>query len=85
MHFIINMRGKMRLGKHIRTEKGTIRKERDDALVRNLGRDYPLLRDFDPRTRLGTLKKIYSADSLDKLLKTLRRKEKIKRQALKRL
>jgi len=65
----------MALGKHTRTEEGTIRKERADSLVRNLSKEYPVLKQFDPRTKLGTLRDRYNVDSLDGVLKTLRNKK----------
>ncbi len=65
----------MTLGKHTRTEEGTIRRERADSLVRNLSKEYPVLKQFDPRTKLGTLRDRYNVDSLDGVLKTLRNKK----------
>jgi hypothetical protein len=59
------------LGKHQRTEKGTIRKERSDSLVKNLKKDYPQLAKFRGNTKLGTLKDEYNVDSLSQLLKKL--------------
>jgi len=63
----------MPLGKHTRTEKGPIRKERADSLVKNLKEDYPVLDQFDDRTQLGTLRDRYGVNSLDQLLKKLRK------------
>lgn len=62
----------MPLGQHKKTEKGNIRKERGDSLVRNLKQDYPVLDKFDDRTKLETLRKWYGVNSLDQLLKKLK-------------
>jgi hypothetical protein len=62
----------MPLGKHIKTNEGTIRKERGDSLVKNLKEDYPILDQFDDRTKLRTLRDRYEVDSLDGLLKKLK-------------
>ncbi|MHB8579149.1 MAG: hypothetical protein ACYDA4_04715 [Ignavibacteriaceae bacterium] len=61
------------LGKHIRTEKGTFRKERSDSLVKNLKKDYPQLDKFNGNTKLGTLLDRFDADSLNQLLKKLKK------------
>lgn len=58
----------MPLGKHVKNESGRIRKERGDSLVKNLVKDYPSLRKFDPRTKLETLEKKFNVDSLSKVL-----------------
>ncbi len=63
----------MPLGKHTKTEHGTIRRERGDSLVKNLKEDYPALERFDGRTRLDTLRKKYDVGSLDQLLKKLKK------------
>ncbi len=63
----------MPLGKHTRTEQGTIRRERADSLVKNLKEEYPVLGQFDSRTKLGTLRDRYGVNSLDGLLKKLRK------------
>ncbi|HUD05162.1 MAG TPA: hypothetical protein VMR59_04200 [Patescibacteria group bacterium] len=63
----------MPLGKHKRTEEGPFRRERADSLVRNLKEDYPVLDQFDDRTKLGTLRDRYGVDSLDQLIKKLRK------------
>jgi hypothetical protein len=63
----------MPLGKHSKTNEGTIRKERGDSLVRNLKEDYPVLDQFNDRTKLETLRERYGVDSLDQLLKKLRK------------
>jgi len=63
----------MPLGKHIKTNEGTIRRERGDSLVRNLKEDYPVLDQFYDRTKLETLRDRYGVDSLDQLLKKLRK------------
>lgn len=63
----------MPLGKHIKTKEGTIRRERGDSLVKNLREDYPILEKFDGRTKLGTLREKYNVDSLDELLRKLKK------------
>lgn len=62
------------LGKHVKNEGGKFRKERTDSLVRNLVKDYPSLKKFDPRTKLGTLEKKLNADSLSQVLKKIKNK-----------
>lgn len=64
----------MILGKHKKTEEGTFRKERSDSLVKNLAKEYTVLKKFDPRTKLGTLRERYGVESLDQLLKVLKKK-----------
>ena len=63
----------MPLGKHKRTEEVPFRKERADSLVKNLKEDYPVLDQFNDRTKLGTLRDKYDVNSLDQLLKKLKR------------
>jgi hypothetical protein len=63
----------MPLGKHTKTETGRIRQERSDSLLGNLSEDYPVLRQFNPRMKLGTLKDRLGVDSLDQALKKLER------------
>jgi hypothetical protein len=63
----------MPLGKHSKTNEGTIRRERGDSLVKNLKEDYPILDQFDDRTQLGTLRERFGVDSLDQLLKKLKK------------
>jgi hypothetical protein len=64
---------KMPLGQHKKTNEGTIRKERGDSLVKNLKQDYPILDQFDDRTKLETLRERYEVDSLNQLLKKLKK------------
>ena len=61
------------LGKHSRTTKGTFRKERSDSLVKNLKKDYPQLDKFNGNTKLGTLLNKFNVDSLNQLLKELKK------------
>ena len=63
----------MALGKHVRTETGRFRKERSDSLVKNLKKEYPLLAGINGHTKLGTLEKKLGVDSLDGVLKALRK------------
>lgn len=62
----------MPLGKHIKTDEGTFRRERGDSLVRNLKDDYPILEKFDDRTKLETLRNRYGVNSLNQLIKKLK-------------
>ena len=64
----------MALGKHTKTDSGKIRQERSDSLIGNLANDYPVLKQFNPRMKLGTLKNHLEVDSLDQALKVLRKK-----------
>lgn len=63
------------LGKHTKTGKGTFRRERSDSLVKNLKQDYPELADINGNTKLGTLREKYGADSLDGVLKAIRKEK----------
>ncbi len=61
----------MALGKHTKTEKGTIRRERGDALMKNLAKEYPALEQFNPSMKLETLRNKLGVNSLDQALKVL--------------
>lgn len=62
----------MALGKHTRTNNGTFRKERGDALIKNIKEKYPQLEQFHDSTKLQTLMRDqYGVDSLS-LLKKLK-------------
>ena len=63
----------MALGEHTRTQKGTIRKERSDSLVKNLKKEYPEFQPFRGDTKLGTLLERYDVDSLSQLRKELKK------------
>jgi hypothetical protein len=63
----------MPLGKHKKTDEGRIRKERSDSLAGTLAQDYPEFEKVDPRTKLGTLKKRFDADSLNEVRKALKK------------
>ena len=63
----------MPLGKHTKTNAGRIREERSDSLLGNLAKDYPALKQFNPRMQLGTLKDKLDVDSLDQALKKLKK------------
>lgn len=63
----------MALGKHTRTEQGTFRRERSDSLVKNLKQEYPELANINGNTKLGTLREKFGVDSLDDVLKALRK------------
>jgi hypothetical protein len=62
----------MGLGKHQRTATGTFRRERADALVKNLKKTYPELEDIHGSTKLGTLRERLGVDSLNQVLRKLR-------------
>jgi hypothetical protein len=64
----------MPLGKHQHNQDGRYRRERGDSLARNLAKDYPELRQVDPRTKLETLRERLHADSLNKVREALRKK-----------
>ena len=63
----------MTLGKHTKTEEGTIRRERGDALMKNLAKEYPALKQFNPNMKLETLRNKLGANSLDQALKVLKK------------
>lgn len=64
----------MPLGRHVKTQSGRIRKERNDTLLGTLAKDYSVLNRYNPRMKLGTLKNQLGVDSLDQALKKLRKK-----------
>jgi hypothetical protein len=63
----------MPLGKHSKTSKGTIRRERGDSLAGNLAKDYPEFKNVPAKTRLDSLRNKYGVDSLDKVRTALKR------------
>lgn len=63
----------MALGKHTRTNQGTIRRERSDSLVKNLKKEYPEFENVNGNTKLGTLKEKFGVESLDGVRKALRK------------
>lgn len=65
----------MALGEHTKTKKGTIRKERSDSLVKNLKKEYSVLKDINGNTKLGTLEEKLGVDSLSAVLKVLRKRK----------
>ena len=65
----------MALGKHSKTSKGRIRRERGDALAKNLREEYPEFNKVHGSTRLDTLRERYNTDSLDGVRKALRKKK----------
>ena len=66
----------MVLGKHTKNESGRIRKERSDSLLGTLAKDYPELKQFNPRMQLGTLEKKLKTDSLSGVRKNLKNNKK---------
>ena len=65
----------MKLGKHQHNDNGRFRRERGDALVRNLKQEYPEFSDIDPRTKLQTLRDRFGVDSLNKVREALRKRK----------
>ncbi len=65
----------MPLGKHSRTSKGTFRRERSDSKAKNLREDYPEFKKVHGSTELGTLKKRFGVDSLNKVREELRKQK----------
>jgi hypothetical protein len=66
----------MALGKHKRTSQGTFRRERDDSRVKNLKKEYPEFTNVNGNTKLGTLKKKFGVNSLNKVREALRKRQK---------
>jgi hypothetical protein len=64
----------MFLSKHERNQDGTFRKERSDSLVKNLKLEYPVLKKINGNTKLGTLKEKFKTDSLDGVLRALKKR-----------
>ena len=64
----------MSLPKHQRTEQGTFRRERADSLVKNLRKEYPELQGINGNMKLGTLRDRLGVDSLDQVLRKLRKR-----------
>jgi hypothetical protein len=62
----------MALGKHLRTNEGTFRRERGDSLAKNLRQDYSEFDHVHGSTRLDTLKQRFGVDSLNKVREALR-------------
>lgn len=65
----------MPLGKHSRTSKGTFRRERADSKAKNLRKEYPEFNKVHGSTELGTLKKRFGVDSLNKVREELRKRK----------
>jgi len=63
----------MSLPQHTRNQDGTFRKERSDSLVKNLKQEYHEFDDINGHTKLGTLKEQFNTDSLDGVLRALRK------------
>jgi hypothetical protein len=63
----------MPLGKHTHNQDGRYRRERGDSLAGNLAKEYPELRQVDPRTKLDTLRHRFNVDSLNKVREALRK------------
>jgi hypothetical protein len=53
----------MPLGKHTKTSKGTLRRERGDSLAGNLAKDYPEFKNIPAKTRLDTLRNKFALNS----------------------
>ncbi len=65
----------MSLEKHKRTQSGGFRRERADSRVSELKKEYPILRDIHGNTKLGTLRERLGVNSLNQVLKELRRRK----------
>ena len=63
----------MALGKHQHTKHAGFRKARSDSKAKNLRQDYPEFKEVHGSTTLGTLKKLYGVDSLNKVREILRK------------
>jgi hypothetical protein len=60
----------MKLGKHIKTGKGTFRKERKDSSMDKLRKEYPVLNKLNKNIKtLGGAEKSLGVDSLSQVLK----------------
>lgn len=64
----------MPLGKHTKNPtSGRIRQERADSLIKNLRKDYPILKGINVNKKLGTVEKELGVESLNQVLKVLRK------------
>lgn len=63
----------MGLKQHTRNQNGEFRRERSDSLVKNLKNEYREFAGINGHTKLGTLKEKFGVDSLDGVLKALRK------------
>jgi len=64
----------MKLGKHVKTEKGTFRKERIDSSMAKLRKEYPVLNKLNKNIKtLGGAEKSLGVDSLSQVLKKARK------------
>ena len=64
----------MELGKHKRTNEGRFRKERDDSSMKQLRKEYPVLKKLNGNIKtLGGAKKSLGVDSLSKVIKKARK------------
>jgi len=64
----------MKLGKHIKTEKGTFRKERKDSSMDKLRKEYPVLNKLHKNIKtLGGAEKSLKVNSLSQVLKKARK------------
>lgn len=75
-HPVAALRGayncRMALDKHKRTSGGTYRRERGDALAKNLRGTYPEFKKVHGSTRLDTLRDRFGVDSINDVRKHLR-------------
>ena len=56
-----------------RDKSGEIHEKRGDTLIKNLQDDYPILNRFNGNMRLDTLRDKYDVETLEQLLRKLRR------------
>ena len=59
-----------------RDKDGTFREKRGDTLIKNIKDEYPELSKVNGNTKLETLKDKYNTDSLDGVLKAIRKENK---------
>lgn len=64
----------MKLGKHQKTEEGRFRKERADSSMKQLKKEYPVLKKLHGNIKtLGGAEKVLKVDSLSQVLKKARK------------
>lgn len=67
----------MELGKHKRTKEGKFRKERDDSSIKQLKKEYPVLKKLNGNIKtLGGAERALGVDSLSQVIKKARKIKK---------
>lgn len=64
------------LDNRMRDRDGEIREKRSDTKIETLKKDYPIFGGINGNMILGTLKDKYNVDSLDQVIKELRKENK---------